>query len=76
MKKRLPTFIFLSLLYWWAGLTFAGGLAYGSICHYPEIPGCNDDFTLPIVAGLALIGGYVAICWAFARYVRRKSESD
>ena len=73
---RIIGFALLSLIYWFAALSITGAFTYASICHYPDVPACRTDLTLPVVVGVAAIAGYVAIGWWFVRHIRRSRGSD
>ena len=74
--RRAIAFVLISLCYFYLVLMLVGGLAYASVCHYPDVPGCHTDFTLVGIAVVVVVALYILMCWAFVRHVRRSPPSD
>ena len=61
IAKRIIAYVVLSLFYWFCAVILIGAFSYASICHYPNVPGCKTDMTLPIIIGVGSISVYVGI---------------
>jgi hypothetical protein len=73
---RAIAFFAFSLLYWWVALLVVGGILYASVCHYPDVPGCKTNLTIPTVTGIAFLIGYIALVRWFVRHLDRLTESE
>ena len=67
---KLVAFVAFTVLYFIFVFSTSGLIAFASVCHYPDVPGCETDLTILWVFLAVAFGLYVAAIYGFRRWTK------